>query len=237
MSVWCCSVWVARRYSVASCCSLSSGTDMKIFWQNMVKISEERQLITLIRFVVFHWVTACQILSEFYQTLSQHLGPRPSALTVSTHSSRYSHMNFKTHCNGRYSSSAPANRGGHYAKTKVSHSPSIFLTTWGFFHLYPSRYAGMPVRIMLLPTRHSNGAAQKDTAIMKMQLKTKPMGMKSGNCGEKYKACSCHTRVDRIRYIRQKSQSVLKTALLIWHYHHIGWCKTVMMQNCIMTSL
>lgn len=59
----------------------------------------------------------------------------------------------------------------------MSHSPSTFWTTWGFFHLKPSRYAGMPVRIMPLPTRHSNGAAQKDTTIMKTHPKTKVTGM------------------------------------------------------------
>ena len=35
---------------------------------------------------------------------------------------------------------------------------------------------------MLLPIRHSNGAAQKDTMIMKTQPRTKPAGMNSGNC-------------------------------------------------------
>lgn len=42
-----------RPYSAARC-SLSSGTDMKIFWQNMVKISEEKQLIALAVFVFFY---------------------------------------------------------------------------------------------------------------------------------------------------------------------------------------
>lgn len=68
---------------------------------------------------------------------------------------------------------------------KMSHSPSIFLTAWGFLHLKPSRYAGTPVRIMLLPIRHSNGAAQKDTAIMKTQPTTKITGITSGNCRKK----------------------------------------------------
>lgn len=52
-----------RRYSTASCCSLSSGTDMKIFWQNMVKISEEKQLTRLATLALRHQVTTCQTLA------------------------------------------------------------------------------------------------------------------------------------------------------------------------------
>lgn len=33
------------RYSAALFGSFSSGTDMKIFWQNIVKISEKKQLV------------------------------------------------------------------------------------------------------------------------------------------------------------------------------------------------
>lgn len=64
----------ARRYSAASWCSLSSGTDMKIFWQNMVKISEEKQLTRLATRALRRQVTACQTLAFHWlaQTSSHH---------------------------------------------------------------------------------------------------------------------------------------------------------------------
>lgn len=36
---------------------------MKIFWQNMVKISEEKQLTRLAALALHHQVTACQTLA------------------------------------------------------------------------------------------------------------------------------------------------------------------------------
>lgn len=41
---------------------------MKIFWQNMVKISEEKQLIALAMFAFFRWGTTGQLLLNVLNT-------------------------------------------------------------------------------------------------------------------------------------------------------------------------
>lgn len=77
---------------------------MKIFWQNMVKISEERQLTTLAMLALRCRVTACQTLDFllFIQTLS----PCFEALAPTEHHP------FITNWNRDSSSPARANKGG-----------------------------------------------------------------------------------------------------------------------------
>lgn len=96
---------------------------MKIFWQNMVKISEEKQLTTLAVLALRRRVTACQTLD--FLPFTQTLSPRFEALSPTEHHP------FRTNGNKHSSSPARANKGGGIRP----HSPSIFLTTWGFFHL------------------------------------------------------------------------------------------------------
>ena len=83
----------------------------------------------------------------------------------------------------------------------------------------------MPVRIMLQPTRDSNGAAQKDTAIMKTQPKTKVIGMNRGTCGEK------NTRdVVFILEKRKVDEMFEKNDIL---FHAFLYCKTSMASICM----
>lgn len=51
----------------------------------------------------------------------------------------------------------------------------------------------MPVRMMLLPTRDSNGAAQKDTTIMKTQPNTNVTGMKRYTCRRENKGAGFYS--------------------------------------------
>lgn len=99
---------------------------MKIFWQNMVKISEEKQLTTLAVLALRRQVSACQTLD--FHSFTQTLSPRFEALAPTER---------RLITNGNKCSSGPvrANKGGPIEKTQRSHSPSIFLTTCGFFHL------------------------------------------------------------------------------------------------------